>query len=210
MTCRAPKCRSVLGEPRRTPLRLKSVRRSIVLLFSVILCASCGRGKAPELVDATPPPTTSASAPQACDSSPGSVTDVAHEPPWRAYAAYKPWANTEGCLIRIDVLAERPGPEHCGWEAAEVLIVGRPVGEKYTAPDDATEYVRDPAGVFGQPPLVAGFSEHALVPASATDTHFRRGDVALWVDSSDDSSVWIVRDSGDAERWPKGSSPGCA
>ncbi|MGH3029199.1 MAG: hypothetical protein ACRDNE_00255 [Gaiellaceae bacterium] len=56
--------------------------------------------------------------PRACEAPAGSVTDVAHEPDWRRFADYQPWTTVDGCLVRIDVLADRPGPEHCGFESA--------------------------------------------------------------------------------------------
>jgi hypothetical protein len=59
-----------------------------------------------------------------CMANPGSPLDVAGEPDWRQYADYFPWTDVDGCLVRIDVLAERAGPDHCGWEDSRVLITG--------------------------------------------------------------------------------------
>ena len=56
------------------------------------------------------------------------------------YADYCEWTNTDGCLVRIDIVAERPGPDHCGWEDADVLIVGSPLGEPYTTPSDSRHH----------------------------------------------------------------------
>src|SRR5215475_11397071 len=60
--------------------------------------------------------------PQRCHGPAGSPTDVDHEPPWRAYADYREWTTNDGCLVRIDVLADRQGPEHCGYQDARVII----------------------------------------------------------------------------------------
>ena len=147
--------------------------------------------------------------PHDCEGQTGAVTDVAHEPAWRQHAAYQEWTDKSGCRVRIDVLAERSGPEHCGWESASVLITGKPLGERYTTVADKVEYVRDPDSAFGRPELTEGLDLDAPVPAEATDTGFRRGDVELWTVAGDDSAVWLVEPGG-AERWPAGDTPGCA
>jgi len=144
-----------------------------------------------------------------CEAGEGEVTDVATEPPsWRQSADYLPWTDREGCLLRIDVVAERPGPDHCGWERATVLVTGQPLGARYTAPDDSTEYVRDPDGVFGDASLTAGFDPDADLPATAVDSGYRRGDIELWHDPADPSAVWIVSPD-HTERWPAGEAPLC-
>ena len=89
-------------------------------------------------------------------------------------APQRPWIDRGGCLVRIDVLAERPGPEHCGWQGPTVLIAGRPLGTRYAAQADTIEYVRDPDQVFGRPQLAQGFEPHARLPDGAADTGFRR------------------------------------
>jgi hypothetical protein len=138
------------------------------------------------------------------------VTDVAGEPDWRRYAAYEEWTDDEGCLIRIDVLAERPGPAHCGWDGADVIIMGAPLGSNYTSPTDTVEYVRDPKGVFGRPEFVTGFEVEPNPPPAAEDTGFRRGSAELWVQPDDAAVVWVVEGSGRAERWPRGPTPVCS
>lgn len=79
--------------------------------------------------------------PHECDAPEGTPLDVAHEPDWRPYGAYLPWTDRDGCLLRIDVLAERSGPEHCDWQGARTLIGGQPLGARYTAPADGIEFV---------------------------------------------------------------------
>lgn len=146
--------------------------------------------------------------PHECEAEEGSVIDVAHEPDWRAYAGYLPWTDADGCLLRIDALAERPGPEHCGWEGARVLIVGQPLGTLYTTPADTTEFVRDPDGVFDRPDLTAGFEPNATLPDDAVDSGFRRDDLAVFHTPGDQSAIWLVSPGG-VERWPAGDTPLC-
>lgn len=158
--------------------------------------------------DPTDPAGPGAAATRACPADDGAATDVAHEPDWRQYADYTDWTDLAGCLVRIDVLAERPGPDHCGFERATVLITGRPFGARYTTSTDDVEYVRDPEGVFGDPQLRAGFDPDATLPATAVDSGFRRDGVALWHDPADASAVWLVGPD-HTERWPAGEPPLC-
>jgi hypothetical protein len=147
--------------------------------------------------------------PHECEAAAGTDIDVAHEPDVREHADHRPWTDGDGCLVRIDVVAEHPGPDHCGWERASVLITGRPLGARYTDATDGAEYVRDPEGVFGDASLTAGFEPDALLPGTAVDSGYRRGDVELWSDPADPSAVWMVGPDG-TERWPAGESPLCA
>lgn len=153
-------------------------------------------------------PATETPEPRECEADEGDVTDVANEPDVRQWGDYLPWTDRDGCLVRIDVIAERPGPDHCGWEEARVLITGRPFGARYSTLGDSREYVRDPAGVFGDPSLTAGFDPEASLPATAVDSGFRRGDIELWHDPADPSAIWMVSPD-HTERWPAGESPLC-
>lgn len=144
-----------------------------------------------------------------CVAEPGSVIDVSSEPDWRQYADYREWTDADGCPVRIDIVAERPGPDHCGWEDADVLIVGDPLGEPYTSPSDTLHFVRDPNGVFGVPQLSEGFEPDADLPDNAVDSGFRRDGVSLWHVPGDQSQVWLVSDTS-IEKWPGGDTPLCA
>lgn len=144
-----------------------------------------------------------------CDAPEGSVNDVATEPDWRQFAEYRDWTTADGCLIRIDVLADRPGPEQCGFESARVIITGVPVGERYTDDSNDAVYVRDPEDVFGDPATAAAFDPDAALPDGAEDTGFRQGATELWVDSADESSIYLVTGTS-IERWPLDPEPtGC-
>jgi hypothetical protein len=55
-----------------------------------------------------------------------------------------------------------------------VRIVGRPLGSRYTTPPDTTTFVRDAAGVLGQPDLAAGLDPPATLADEAVDGGYRR------------------------------------
>jgi len=173
--------------------------RATATFVAAVLLGTCCSGTGGEEPGAEP---------RACDAEVGSVTDLGNEPDWRRYGDYRPWTDAEGCLLRIDILAERPGPDHCGWEKADVLIAGVPLGEPYTTPDDTVQFVRDPAAVFDLPDLAAGFDPDARLPDDAVDSGFRREDVSLWHVPDDQSAVWLVSGA-TAERWPRGDPPTC-
>jgi len=157
----------------------------------------------------TTAPVTDTPAAHECDGASGSDIDVVREPNWRRYAAYLPWTDRDGCLVRIDVLAERPGPEHCGWERARVLIMGQPLGSRYSGPANDVEFVRDPDGVFDLSALTAGFVPGAVLPAAAVDSGYRRGTRQLWHVPGDPSAIWLRSPEG-VERWPVGDAPLCS
>lgn len=138
----------------------------------------------------------------------GGPLDVAGEPNWRGFGDYRAWTDTDGCLIRIDVLAERTGPEHCDWEETRVLITGSPLGSRYVNSTSDIEYVRDPDGQYGVPEFVEGFQILESLPSDAIDTGFRHGDRQLWLSPSDPNAVYI-QDGQTVERWPEGTVPGC-
>lgn len=171
----------------------------LVVLTSVLILA-CG-GTQPSGVESGPE--------MVCSDDPGGRLDVANEPDWRRYADYTPWTDREGCLLRIDVLAERSGPDHCGWAQAKVLIAGDPIGSRYTDEGDSVEYVSDPNGVFGVADFSEGFQLLDQLPDDAEDSGFRQGLRELWTSSSDLHAVYIKSPDG-VERWPSGDTPGCA
>jgi hypothetical protein len=141
-----------------------------------------------------------------CDAPEGSVNDVATEPDWRQFAEYRDWTTADGCLIRIDVLGDRPGPEACGFADARVIITGTPVGSRYTDESNDAVYVRDPDDVFADPDTAAAFDPDAELPAGAEDTGFRQGGTELWVDPSDDSAIYLVTGTS-IEIWPLDPEP---
>jgi hypothetical protein len=148
--------------------------------------------------------------PHECEAAEGAVTDLASEPPeWReASGGGPPWTDRDGCLVRMDVLAESPGPDHCGYERATVLTTGQPVGTPFSTMHDDRQYVRDPDGVYGDPALAAAFDPDATLPPTAVDSGFRRDGVELWHDPADPSAVWLVGPDR-TERWPAGEPAIC-
>ncbi len=141
-----------------------------------------------------------------CEAHAGSIIDVAHEPDWRRYADYRAWTTADGCLVRIDVLAERPGPEHCNFQAGRVIITGIPFGSRYSDDRDSATYVRDPENVFDDPATAAAFDPDSELPEHAVDTGLRREGTALWIDRTDPSGVYVVTEAG-VERWPLDPAP---
>jgi hypothetical protein len=148
---------------------------------------------------------TGAMRPRDCTSGTGEVTDVAHEPPWRN-PMQRTWTIRNGCRLRVDVLTDRTGPAHCGWDRTRVIVTGDPVGHRYTNAADDLEYLRDPDGVHGA--LGAGFVASTVVPANAVDTGFRSATTELWVDPDDKSRIW-VRTGDVVEQWPLVELPLC-
>ena len=182
------------------------VRLAPALIVAILLsaCRAAGPTSPAASASASAPPS-----PHACDAREGSVTDVANEPDWRQFAEYTPWTTPDGCLLRIDVIADRPGPEHCGMESARVIITGRPIGTPYTVERDSAQYVRDPEDVFNDPATAEAFDADADLPAGAVDTEYRQGSVQLWVDPADPASIYLV-DGATVERWPLDPQPaGC-
>ena len=140
-----------------------------------------------------------------CDDPGRPDLDVANEPLWRQFAEYRDWTR-DGCLVRIDVLADRPGPDHCGMESARVIITGDPLGARYTTSGDDLEYLRDPNGVLG---ANEPFDPAATLPDAAVDTGYRSGTEELWIVPGDSSAIFLV-DGDQIERWPLGESVLCS
>jgi hypothetical protein len=134
---------------------------------------------------------------------------VATEPRlWRLAGDYLEWTSRAGCLVRIDVLAQRSGAAHCGHQDASVIITGTPFGARYTSPQDARLYIRDPKGSYRNTALTKGFDPRAVLPGSAVDSGFRRDNIELWYDPEDVKSIYLKSPSG-VERWPLGFEPPC-
>jgi hypothetical protein len=178
----------------------------VIALLLPLLAVGCRAGEA----DAPPAHESQLASgglePHACTAEAGSVTDIAGEPDWRRWADYRAWTTGDGCLVRIDVLADRPGPAHCGYESARVIITGKPVGTRYGPSRYTDHYVRDPDNAFGDAATAAAFDADVELPEGAVDTVFRQGATELWVDPSDGAAIYLV--SGESvERWPLDPEP---
>ena len=108
--------------------------------------------------------------------------------------------------MRIDVLADRPGPAHCGFEAARVIITGIPIGARYTDETSSATYVRDPGNVFRDAATASAFDSHAKLPKDAVDTGLRHQGTQLWVDPTDHSAIYLIAETS-VERWPLDPDP---
>jgi len=159
-------------------------------------------GESPESVPApsTPGPDTSVAA--ECV---GDDLDIAHEPTdWRQ-PENESWFRN-GCLVRIDVITDQPGPDHCGWGTARVVIFGSPLGARFVG-GPTNQYVRDPANVLGQR-FDVGFDGDIDLPPIATNTGYYTDTEELWTVPGEDEFIYLVL-YGRVERWPSGESPVC-
>jgi hypothetical protein len=133
--------------------------------------------------------------------------DVASEPPLWRQDTFREWFR-DGCLVRIDVITDRPGPDHCGWDGTRVIAVGNPVGERFTSEADTVQFVRDPVNAY-RAGLDQGFEARTTLPATARFSGYRSASEELWLVPGDTQFIWIV--SGQkVERWPAGAPPLCA
>ena len=171
-----------------------------VLLVTSMTTSSCGGDRSSPAVDESL---------RACEAESGAATDIASEPhAWR-FPEYRDWGDRHGCLVRIDVLTDRSGPAHCGYESARVIVAGAPIGTPFTEPADSVQYVRDPDGAFGVPRLTVGLQLDTVLPAEAVDTGFRQAETELWVVPDDPRFIYL-KNGNRAERWPAGEAPLCA
>jgi hypothetical protein len=138
---------------------------------------------------------------------PGSITDLALEPPvWRRYAT-RPYWTAHGCRVRIDVASAFRGPDHCGFQAATVIVLGDPPGVgSFRRRGSERLYVRDPRNVFGDAATAADFAAHARLPQGAVDTGLRRGAAELWVVPGEVSAIYLKLPTR-TERWPLDGEP---
>lgn len=140
-----------------------------------------------------PPPPTAAP-PVTCGAEPGSPTDLTAEPKdWLLNGDYHRWADSDGCPVRIDVISQNAGPEHCGWESVTFLSIGDPLGASIATERPGRRFAWDPDNVLVGDPAYAGATiATADLPATAADTGYRDGDSQLWLDDADPSVLYRV------------------
>lgn len=102
------------------------------------------------------------------------------------------WTDRQGKRISTTTISSHAGPEHCDWQSARFLYLGR--GE------DERQYVRDPESVFESDQLTAPYDGDVRMPEDARDTGYRLGERELWL--TDDRSVAYVRTPDGVEAWP--------
>ena len=108
---------------------------------SVLLVGSFDEDTGGDLFTPTPAPTGAAPVP--CAERTDRDLDVANEPGPRQFGVYRE-STRDGCLVRIDVLADRPGPDHCEYQSRRVIITGSPwaPGTRTTATTSSTSATR--------------------------------------------------------------------
>jgi len=106
------------------------------------------------------------------------------------------WTDAAGNRVSTETIRSAPGPGHCGWDSAIWLIV------------DGNLYFGDPEGVMREWTTTT-FEPNAQLPATASDSGYRTGAWALWLDPGGDA--YMVSE-GQIERWPRSVDPyiGCA
>jgi hypothetical protein len=103
------------------------------------------------------------------------------------------WTDAAGKRIPTTTVSSSLGPEHCDWQSARMLSLGR--GQ------DTEQYVRDPEGVFERDRLSAPYGADLPMPGDARDTGYRLGDRELWL--TDDRTAAYVRTPDGVEAWPR-------
>jgi hypothetical protein len=108
------------------------------------------------------------------------------------------WAHPDG-RIMMDIV----GPSHCSWQSMRILHLTD--GAELVA-----RYIRDPKGVLPRSVLLETYAAGVAMPADASPSGYRHGSQELWFTESD-TALYVVGDSGRAERWPKTARTiGCA
>jgi len=193
----------------RNLLSLCATGLAIILMATgMALAVGCGAQAAPPEPLPEPLNTAAAAKARTCEGAPGTVADVAGEPPlWREHTSGRAWITTDGCLARIDVIADYDGPEHCGFQSARTIVLGHPVGTRYSSPADSHVYVRDPENAYGDAQTAGLLDLDAELPAGAADTDFRLGPAQLWAVPGDPEFIYVATPGGSTERWPLDREP---
>ncbi len=230
----APKCRSgapaaptsrcgplrcciipeVSGNRAGHAVRLRVVRSvALALMLATSLAvASCGGPSADKRVDValesetdTPPSTVgdgepeveqlSAEPTECPDVARDSEEDIALEPDYSADYLHR-WTNSRGCPVRLDVLMTRVVRDGaCGPE--DDILMGTPLG---VSSQSSVSSVRIYGGSGGS------IDRDAQLPPSAAATGYSQGEYELWMNSSDDSSLFLVY-ADHVERWALAANP---
>ncbi len=101
------------------------------------------------------------------------------------------WTDEAGCAVNMNFVFHTFGDDHCGWEDAEFISIGVPIGVPYSGPE-ATPPGQDwePKFFHNTDAAVAAFDAGTFLdqlPTDAVDTGLRStGDRELWISASDD------------------------
>ncbi|MFE0515122.1 hypothetical protein [Streptomyces sp. NPDC058964] len=114
---------------------------------------------------------------------------------------YEIWTDRNGGRVPLTEISSYAGAEHCDWQQAHFLDLGR--GE------DRRTYARDPDDVLdADVMLTTPYRGDVRMPADAHDTGYHYHDWRLWL--TDDKSTAYVRTPGGVEAWPlTKSGPAC-
>lgn len=104
------------------------------------------------------------------------------------------WTDRTGRRVPVTEVNSSAGAEHCDWQSAHFLELGRGKGDPV--------YIRDPDGLFeAGTQLSAPYDRDVAMPADAHDTGYRHDDWQLWL--TDDKSKAYVRTADGVEAWPR-------
>ncbi|MFF5532644.1 hypothetical protein ACFY71_09185 [Streptomyces cinerochromogenes] len=108
------------------------------------------------------------------------------------------WTDRAGRRVPVTTVHSSPGPEHCGWQSADFLALGK------------RTYARDPEGVLGRDGLLrAPYRATVRMPADARDTGYHHRGRRLWL-TPGGATAYVRTDHG-VEAWPLvGEGVGCA
>ncbi len=174
------------------------MRRLLVAGLSLLLLSACGVT-----------PINNGAAPAGDVAPPGQVTSGNIAPAGRTVASYfsppqaypgSAWAK-DGRAVTGRELNSIAGPDHCGWESAAIMHLGWPLGTVSDTSAQIRQFIRDPGGVIG-PSFREKLVLQASLPADATATGYRQGDLELWLSPSNDDTAYL-RVGNDVEQWPR-------
>ena len=113
------------------------------------------------------------------------------------------WYGPDGEEIpkKAEIINVITGPDHCEWQTAVMMHVGRPLGDPAKDSTESDQYIRDPERVLPQEPLLSNLDLDARPPDEAEFTGFHTDFMELWLDREDDTAAYLVF-ADHVERWP--------
>ncbi len=109
---------------------------------------------------------------------------------------YGVWLDAEGEPASTSDVMTLRGPERCGWEDVTFIEVDR-------ASTRVEQFVLDPSGELDDR-LRTTYDAHARLPFDAVDTGWRRGGLALWLQTGGEAAYLVnLADPADVQRWPR-------
>jgi hypothetical protein len=109
---------------------------------------------------------------------------------------YGVWLDAAGDPVPITGVMTLRGPEHCGWEDVTFIEVDR-------MSTRAKQFVLDPSGGLDHR-LRTTYDAHTRLPFDALDTGWRRGGLALWLQTGGPAAYLVnLADPSDVQRWPR-------